>query len=309
MFNVIMPPAAFSELYMGQNGNPEKWLKMAKQNKQHLIIESLFGKKVLAGTVADEAYAKERVKEIFQALKNEGITEFSMELALEPFFSGGWDTSNPYYRNLGGKNWIVNAYKIMWDVSQEFGFTPGVDFRVIGITGFVPVKNNNFDRLNSFYLEQSRQIKQKIGSLLNLPESEVPFDLGLEMFIGKPAATIETPIPISAITDREKFKEDVDDFFADVYDILGENTKFFVNGFSVNTGDDFGQSAGLTEIAINAVLPYVESLVYFNSMAIDHLGKEPVTYPQFFPNTFFGESPNFNLGAPFFVLNATLMNI
>lgn len=309
MFNVIMPPAAFSELYMGQNGNPEKWLKMAKQNNQHLIIESLFGKKVLAGAVADEVYAKERVKAIFQALKNEGITEFSMELALEPFFSGGWDTSNPYYQNLGGKDWIVNAYKIMWDVSQEFGFTPGVDFRVIGITGLVPVKNNNFDRLNLFYLEQSRQIKQKVGSLLNLPESEIPFDLGLEMFIGKPAATIENPIPISAITNREKFKKDVVDFFTDVYNTLGENTKFFVNGFSVNTGDDFGQSAGLTEIAINAVLPYIESLVYFNSMAIDHLGKEPVTYPQFFPNTFFGESPNFNLGAPFFVLNATLMNI
>jgi hypothetical protein len=144
MFNVIMSPSGFSELYMGQNGNPEKWLRMAKNSQQYLIVHSLFGKHVIKGVVADEIFARERVRKIFQAIKSEGIKDFSIILANEPFINGygaisRWNTENPYYKNLGGENWIISAYKIMWEIStsDEFQLTPGKDFRVIGVNGFM----------------------------------------------------------------------------------------------------------------------------------------------------------------------------
>ncbi|MHC1771316.1 MAG: hypothetical protein AB9907_06175 [Flexilinea sp.] len=309
MFNTIMPPAAFSELYMGKNGNPDRWLGTVKINKQHLIIESLFGKRVPKDVNVNKEYAINRVRSVFQALKDNNIKDFSMELSLEPFSKYGWDTNNPYYKNLGGTNWIVNAYEIMWNVAKEYGLTPGKDFSLIGLTGLVPLKNAGFDSLNSIYLTEAIKIKKQVAQIIDLPEDKVPFDLGGEMFIGKPAATIEDPIPISIFQNEEDYSIKVKAFFDEVYKILGQETEFYVNGIAVNTGNDFALSAELTSTALEGILPFVKSLTFFNPLSIDHLGEDPNTYPQFFPNTLFGKSPNFTIGAPVYALMRSITSL
>lgn len=317
MFNVILPPAAFSELYMGKNGNPEKWLRMVKKNQQYLIVHALFGKYAIDGTVADESFARERVRKIFQAIKNERIKDFSVVLANEPFWNGygvysKWETNNPYYKNMGGEKWIANAYKIVWEVatSNEFQVTPGKDFGVIGLNGFIPLKNSQTEPTNSFYLTQAKRIRQDVANMLSIEPESVPFDLGINMYIGKNAATINRAIPINVVIDPEKTKNEIDSFFADINSQFGEKTRFWVNEFAINSdGASFEQATQVTQSLFPSLIPHIQSLIYYMPLSIDHLGKDSIAYPQFFPNIFFGESPDFNLGAPFFALNAALMNI
>jgi len=311
LFNGLTPPAAISELYMGTSGNPDRWFSLANRNNQRLIVHAAFGKYVREGTRADEQYARQRMIDIFRALKRNNIKNPVIILANEPFYNDehgrrnpGWNSQIPYYKDLGGTKWIENAYIILWEISQsdEFKFKPGVDFTIIGINGLIPIKSNRTDPINTFYLDQAANIRQSIARRVGVSPEDLPFDLGFTYYIGDPAATITDPIPLNEVSDKDLVASQENAFIQQVREKM-KGSKLWLTEYAVNAkGGGFNQAA----IAIsNTLTPLISNIEGFNlwmPLSLDHLGAEPQKYPQFFPNYIFGSYPNFDNEIPYYIL-------
>lgn len=315
MFNTLMPPAAFSELYMGQNGNPENWLKMAKDNGQHLIVHAAFGKRVPEGVIADEQYATNRIESIFLALKKSGIKDFSMILANEPFIcgygggNGKWNANNPYYKDMGGKNWIRKAYNIVYTTAQKYNLTPGVDFNIIGLNGAIPLQNGKSKKANEFYITNAKEIKEGIAQDLGVIPEEVNFDIGLNMYVGIPASSIDQPIPIEDVMDQATCENQIRDFTSYSNSLIGPSTQYWLNEFAINAGVDFDLATIVTDSLLTPLVKNLEGVTFFNPLSKGHLGDDPSRADVIFPSTLFGESPKFTAEAPVYALNRALNSL
>jgi len=296
---------------MGTSGNPDSWFSLANRNNQRLIVHAAFGKYVREGTRADEQYARQRMIDIFRALKRNNIKNPVIILANEPFYNDehgrrnpGWNSQIPYYKDLGGTKWIENAYIILWEISQsdEFKFKPGVDFTIIGINGLIPIKSNRTDPINTFYLDQAANIRQNIARRVGVSPEDLSFDLGFTYYIGDPAATITDPIPLNEVSDKDLVASQENAFIQQVREKM-KGSKLWLTEYAVNAkGGGFNQAA----IAIsNTLTPLISNIEGFNlwmPLSLDHLGAEPQKYPQFFPNYIFGSYPNFDNEVPYYIL-------
>jgi len=311
LFNGLTPPAAFSELYMGASGNPDNWLALANKNGQRVIVHAAFGKNVREGTKADEQYARQRMIDIFRALKRNNIKNPVIILANEPFYNDdygrrnpGWNSQIPYYKDLGGTKWIENAYSIVWEVSQsdEFKLKPGIDFSIVGINGLIPIKNSRTGTINTFYLDQAANIRQNIAQKLGVSPENLPFDLGMIYYIGDPAATIKAPIPLNEVSDLDLVASQENAFVQQAQAKM-KGSKLWLIEYAVNAkGGAFNQAANTISNTLTPLIANIEGFNLWMPLSLDHLGANPQKYPQFFPNYIFGSYPNFDNEASYYAL-------
>jgi hypothetical protein len=158
-------------------------------------------------------YIKYRAeKYITQAVKleNAGI-QVDIILANEPTFvdqngkfrwQGDGNRNYPPYSAFG-KDWITEAYVVLYQTAIEKGLTPGKDFKIIGI-------NERGIELGGTRTEAVvtivEQTKQALGNRLNIPWEQIPFDLGVEFHTGETYKDRDVTVPFDQI-DYKKIVE------------------------------------------------------------------------------------------------------
>lgn len=141
-------------------------------------------------------YMQARFRQILPSIqKNKGKVPFVIVLGDEPFFTYQgkvmWQGENPDPSNPNptdalvakyGRDWIIHAYKAMFDTAKEFGLEPGVDFNVIGIT--LPGAELP-GTLNTYLNNEVVREKKAIAAALGISWETVPFDIGESFQLGE----------------------------------------------------------------------------------------------------------------------------
>ena len=295
--NFIVPMAEFRDPYHGTYGAEEHWVDVATKNGQTLRIQELFWHTDTptflegAGQQAVTEYIQSRIRALLPFVIK-GQTE--IVLANEPFweFKGkrGWQGEyggNPLFTAFN-KYWIAQGYVQLYNIAKnEFGLTPGVDFRIIGLidqgSGLPGPRTN-------FMINQVNYTKQQIASQLGIPVESVQFDVGLGLHFGDQAQARTVTIPYSKV-DGDKMKTN----FISIQEKTGSR-------ILISEMTEVGQEKDVALAYFNAIKAAKESGV------IDSINFwQGLTWPRnpVWQNNLFDQS--FNKSAVYYMVSAALM--
>ena len=215
-FNLVSCSAAFQNAYIDKNNNPDFWTNKAAQNNQILVMKEMYShqdkpeKLVNFSGTAEEykdavgKHMDERSRKFLSYIKKYNMQGKTMiGLANEPFINAAWvnGEKSPFYKAYG-EQWITEAYVRLYKIAvEEYGLTPGVDFKIIG------VNERGIEKpglQTDFVIKQVNKIKKEISTRLDIPVNEIPFDIGIEFHLGKTHGKRDKTLPFSQLTPKNR---------------------------------------------------------------------------------------------------------
>jgi len=214
-FGFIVPSGGFWEQYWQFKG-ASTWTTFAKSNNSGLRIQQVIypnidtPKDLKSDKESVLSYIQMRNKKMIPYLSQMKGRNVQIVLVNEPFWINGskmtWSgengNGNPLYSAFG-KEWVTEAYVDLYNQTIAAGLVPGKDFTIIGINqGGLESSGSNAD----FVISEINTIKKSISNRLNIPISEIPFDLGIQFHLGKRKgdrnAVLPLPINVNAVVEN-----------------------------------------------------------------------------------------------------------
>lgn len=277
-FGLVSILGAFANRWIDQYNNPDYWTNVAAKNNQLMKVKAMYFHhdfQYLFKDINNQDDLITAVNKHFQTRSRRilsYIDKYDMrgraiiELANEPFEDLIWvPIHKSPIQKAYGNDWITEAYINLYETAiNEFNMVPGEDFIIIGV--------NERDieipgAQSAFVIGEVNKIKRDIANRLNIPEEELPFELGIEYHLGEKHGARDAALPLSYLTHEYR------QYIIEHLQNISNQTNSRIHFTEIDAiGEESDVARGYAElIQIAEESDVVDTFVFFQTLASDRL--------------------------------------